>query len=129
MLFVATEATTSRKEKSMTKKNLLRGLATFAFILAVGAFAVQGVETRAEEALPEGQTRVMLEVTGMTCGSCCTKVETAVKDLDGVVSASADYEKGIATIVYVSETITVETIVETINEETSFKASVPTKNT
>ena len=111
----------------MTKINLLRGLATFAFILAVGTFAVQGVETRAGDALPEGQSSVMLEVTGMSCGGCCTKVETAVKGLDGVVSASADYEKGIATIVYVSETVTVETIVKTINDETSFKATVSEK--
>ena len=112
----------------MTKSKLLRALAAFAIILAVGTFAAQAEEMKADEQLPEGQARVMLAVTGMSCGGCCTKVETAVKHLDGVVKATADYEKGTATIVYVADKVTIEKIVTTINEETIFKASIPDEN-
>jgi copper chaperone CopZ len=75
--------------------------------------------------LPEGQARVALKVTGMSCGSCCTKVETAVAKMDGVVKVKADYEKGVAMVVYETEKVEVAKIVEAINTKTSFKAAAP----
>ena len=80
-----------------------------------------------EQELPAGQARVVIPVTGMTCGSCCVKVETAVVKLDGIVAAKADYQKGRATVTYVEDKVTVDKIVETINDKTSFKASMPKK--
>ncbi len=82
-----------------------------------------GSETQ-EPQLPEGQARVVIPVTGMTCGGCCIPVEGAVKKLDGVVDARADYEKGQATVTYQTDKVTVEKIVDAINT-TSFKASKP----
>lgn len=89
-------------------------------VLALGLFAAY-----AGEELPEGQASVVIPVTGMTCGACCVKIETAMKGLDGVVAAKADYENGNATVTYVEDKVNVETIVTTINEKTSFKASMP----
>ena len=66
-----------------------------------------------------------LKVTGMTCGSCCSKVETAVAKMDGVVKVKADYAKGVAMVIYEPEKVEVAKIVETINTKTSFKASAP----
>ena len=80
-----------------------------------------------EQELPAGQARVVIPVTGMTCGNCCVKVETAVGELDGIVAAEADYQEGKATVTYVEDKLTVEKIVETINDKTSFKASMPEK--
>ena len=73
--------------------------------------------------LPEGQAQVQLAITGMTCGACCAKVETAAKALPGVVDATADYKAGTATITYDKAKVDVGKIVATINEKTSFKAS------
>ena len=76
-------------------------------------------------ALKDGQARVEIPVSGMTCGGCCTKVETAVMALDGVVDVKANYEKGIATITFEKDKVAVDKIVTTINEKTSFKAKAP----
>ena len=112
------------------KKIALRGFAglvAFALV-AFGAYAGNSAESPEQE-LPEGQTRVVIPVEGMTCGQCCTKVETAVTKMDGVVAATADYAKGKATITYEEEKVTLKAIVDTINTETSFKASMPEETT
>jgi len=95
-------------------------------LAVIGAYAGAADETPEQE-LPDGQARVVVPVEGMTCGGCCVKVETAMKELDGVVAAKADYEKGRATVTYVEDQVTVKQIVETINDKTSFKASMPKK--
>jgi copper chaperone CopZ len=91
-------------------------------VLALVAFAGTAVQAGDDK---EGHKDVTLTIVGMTCGACCTKVETAVNELEGVIAAKADYEAGSATITYVEGEITVDQIVATINEKTSFKASVP----
>jgi len=103
------------------KKVVLFGLAVF---LLAASVAVAG-----DGKLPEGQAMVALNVTGMSCGSCCTKVETAVAKLDGVVDVKADYAKGVATITYETDKVELAQIVETINTETSFKAEAPKSKT
>jgi copper chaperone CopZ len=75
-----------------------------------------------EEGLPEGQARTVIPVSGMICGDCCVKVETAVAMIDGVVGVKADYKKGVATVTHVKDRVDVTQIVETINTKTSFKA-------
>lgn len=75
--------------------------------------------------LPEGQEEATISITGMSCGSCCKKVETAVAELDGVVKVKADYEKKLAMVVYETAKVDMATIVNTINEKTSFKAKAP----
>ena len=102
----------------------IRIASTVLAVLALVAFA--GTAVQAGDA-KEGQTDVTLAIEGMTCGACCTKVETAVDGLDGVVAAKADYEAGSATITYVKGEITIDEIVAAINEKTSFKTSVPEK--
>jgi len=93
-----------------------------ALLLLLPLAAVAGGE---DKALPEGQARVEIPVSGMHCGSCTAKVETAVKELDGVVDVSADYGKGIATVTFVKDKVDVSQIVSTINEKTGFKAKAP----
>ena len=76
--------------------------------------------------LPEGQATTTVEVSGMTCGGCCVKVETAVGEMDGVIDVKADYKAGLATVTYETEKVDVKQIVATINEKTSFKAKEKT---
>jgi copper chaperone CopZ len=108
------------------KTNAVRVLIGLSIVLLAVAGVSAGDAKNVEPA--EGQAQVILAVEGMTCGGCCTKVETAMNGLEGIVAASADYQEGTATITYETEKVTVEKIVKTINEETSFKASMPKKN-
>ncbi len=98
-------------------------------VLSLALVAAYAGSEPPEQELPEGQTRVVVSIKGMTCGACCTKVETAMKELDGIVAAKADYQEGWATITYVEDKVTVKKIVDTINSETSFKASMPKSDT
>ncbi len=106
----------------MTKRFSILGVLCV-FLVAGAAFAGSG---DGDEPLAEGQARVVIPVTGMTCGGCCVPVESAVNKLEGVVNAKADYDKGRATVVYEESKVTVKEIVDAINT-TSFKASMPEK--
>ncbi len=103
----------------------LAGLVLVA-LAVLGAYAGSAETDSAEQQLPEGQTRVVIPVTGMTCGGCCIPIEAVVKKLDGVVDARADYAKGQATVTYEDDKVSVKKIVEAINT-TSFKATLPQK--
>ena len=98
------------------RKLAFLGLAVL-FLASPGILAGEGE-------LPEGQASADISISGMSCGSCCMKVETAVAKLDGVVKVKADYEKNMAMVVYETAKVDVAKIVETINTETSFKAKV-----
>jgi copper chaperone CopZ len=100
----------------------IRFASTVLAVLALVVFAGTAVQAGDDK---EGQTDVKLTIVGMTCGACSMKVETAANELEGVVTATADYEAGSATITYVEGEVTVDQIVAIINEKTSFKASVP----
>lgn len=41
-----------------------------------------------------------LHVTGMSCGHCSARVESVLKELDGVNSAAVDLESGTAVVEY-----------------------------
>ena len=96
---------------------------TIAFVgltlLLLGTSAISEAD---EGKLPEGQARAVIQVSGMTCGDCCVKVEAAVAKINGVVDVKADYEEGVATVTYEKNKVDVKQIVEAINTKTSFKA-------
>ena len=99
---------------------------TIAFVgltlLLLGTSAISEAD---EGKLPEGQARAVIQVSGMTCGDCCVKVEAAVAKINGVVDVKADYEEGVATVTYEKNKVDVKQIVEAINTKTSFKAIAP----
>lgn len=78
----------------------------------------------AKAELPEGQTRTLIPVSGMTCAGCASAINTAVKKLDGVVDVVVDHEKGNTQVTYVKDKVTVGEIVKAINK-TGFKATEP----
>ena len=104
----------------MNRRLAILGFAV-ALLVAPALFASDEAAEKAK--LPEGQAEVAIPVTGMTCGACCNKIAGAVAALDGVVKVKADHAKGIATVVYVKDKVTVDKIIETINTKTSFKAT------
>ena len=109
------------------KKVALLGLALVVVLSGGVALAGDKKAEHAKQELAEGQVHAAVPVTGMTCGGCCSKVETAVAKLDGGVKVKADYEAKNAMVVYETAKVDVATIVETINTKTSFKAKADEK--
>lgn len=59
--------------------------------------------------------KVTFEITGMTCSGCSEHVVHEVKQLDGIVRASASYEQGNAIVEFDKSKTNVGKIEETIN--------------
>lgn len=74
------------------------------------------------------------DVEGMTCGGCALATEMAVKKLDGVASADAEYDEandeGRCTVVYDPSTVGTDRIAAAIEEAgfTPSLASEPTRS-
>ena len=57
---------------------------------------------------------IVLKVRGMTCEGCETHIEVPLRNLQGVISADADYKQHNVTVVYDPAQVTVEKIKEAI---------------
>jgi copper chaperone CopZ len=55
-----------------------------------------------------------LRVTGMTCGHCRTKVETALKGAGGVYSAVVDLETGEAEVDFNDDSATTDQLIAAV---------------
>lgn len=72
----------------------------------------------------EGRVKeVILNVDGMTCASCPAMVKTALKKLDGVVSADVSFKEAKATVKYQEGKVTVGQMIKAI-EGIGMKASL-----
>ncbi|QJD82760.1 cation transporter [Cohnella herbarum] len=58
---------------------------------------------------------VLLNVEGMTCGHCVRTIEGAVQALDA--KATVDLDAGLVEVVYDDSNISLDAIVETIEEQ------------
>jgi copper chaperone CopZ len=58
----------------------------------------------------DDSVRTVFTVEGMHCDSCSTAITTALEKTDGVVEASADWEQGIAEVVYHAHQVDVATL-------------------
>jgi copper ion binding protein len=74
--------------------------------------------------LGPGEARVEIPVSGMHCGHCATRVETAVQKLDGVKTAEVRLDDGKVVVVFDKSKVAVPKIVETI-DALGFKAGAP----
>lgn len=52
--------------------------------------------------------RLTLKVTGMTCGHCQKRVETALSQVPGVFAAVVDLQDGVAEVDYDDDAATIE---------------------
>lgn len=68
---------------------------------------------------------ITLPVEGMVCPFCAAAVENILGSLDGVVEAKADYVKGLATVSYDPARVTPTQMVEAINTQSFYRASLP----
>ncbi len=82
-------------------------------------------EAAAEEAPAAVQgEKVVITVSGMTCGGCSDKVTLALTATEGVHSASVCHKSGSATIHYEAKATTPDKLVQVITNS-GFKASLP----
>ena len=63
-----------------------------------------------------------LQVSGMNCGSCEMLVTEALEDLEGVIAVEASHLKGIVTVDYDPNMVTLPAIAAVI-EEQGFKVA------
>jgi len=83
-------------------------LAVFAFYVRVGATA---------------DAVVVLKTSGMTCGSCITKITKALQSETGVAATEVDLEGGLVVAGYDSKQVAPERLAQTV-AATGFKSSV-----
>lgn len=65
--------------------------------------------------------KIELNVEGMHCGSCAIGIQMVVSQMDGVVSASADYDKKKAWVEFDPAKTTKDAIIKAV-EELGYKA-------
>ena len=59
--------------------------------------------------------RVRLDIDGMTCASCATRVEKKLSKVDGVEGSSVNYATEEATVVYDSARVEIDDLVEAVS--------------
>ena len=71
--------------------------------------------------LPAGTTMATIDVNGMTCAVCVSRVESAILELDGIDSVAVNLARGSASF---SGDVNVETVIRAVNE-CGYTASEP----
>jgi copper ion binding protein len=99
-----------------------------AFFLVFPYFKWSKVLTSQQSTVTSAQrlTTTIVKVKGMSCESCNTAVEIAVKKLNGVHEVKASYEKGEAIVTYDKHKVTLESIAHAISDlgyETDVKSA------
>jgi copper chaperone CopZ len=65
----------------------------------------------------------VLQVDGMTCGSCAAGIQSVLGNLDGVETADVNFAKGLATVRFDPELVSLEAMSEAI-KGLGYEASV-----
>lgn len=99
----------------------MRRIIWWRWLLILNLLLVTGGVAQAQDDLET----VTLPVEGMVCPFCAAAVENVLNSLDGVVEAKADYVKGLATVSYDPAQVTPDQMVEAINTQSFYRASLP----
>ncbi|MCD1294386.1 copper-translocating P-type ATPase [Methanocella sp. CWC-04] len=68
---------------------------------------------------------VVLPITGMTCASCVARIENALKDRQGVISASVNLATEKATVNYVPSEVTIKELKKVVKDAGYDVAEIP----
>ncbi|MBV5133980.1 copper chaperone CopZ [Staphylococcus epidermidis] len=60
--------------------------------------------------------KVNLKVTGMSCGHCVNKIETALQKLEGVEKANVNLKKAMAKVKYDDSLQTIDKLTDTVRD-------------
>lgn len=92
-----------------------------------GGHATAQPSSAAPAQLGPGEARVRIPVTGMHCGHCVSRVESALHGIAGVKWAGASLQDGEAIVVFEKAKVGTPKLVEAI-DALGFKAGTPIPN-
>ncbi len=111
-----------RSGKPMLWLSLLAVLLFAGYPLVAGAFAQ--TSSTGDTALSATSQQVNLHIEGMTCEGCATRIVSALGKTPGVVKASVQYDEGSATVTYDPNTVSPETLADTVSAIDGYTARV-----
>lgn len=98
-------------------------LATLALALSTSAFACPSADasatafqTAAAEVAAAAGTKVTLQISGMSCGSCSDKVTAELKKINGVKAVAVDHATGVAQIAFDSNVTKADALVAAVKQ-------------
>ncbi len=102
---------------------MLRKLLQISIVSLVGAVLFSGCGKYADNSHAEESKevtsanieKITLDVQGMTCSGCEHAVESALKKIDGVAKAKADFTHDMAEVQFDPDIISVEQLVDAVN--------------
>ncbi|MCO4747363.1 MAG: heavy-metal-associated domain-containing protein [Proteobacteria bacterium] len=115
---------------------MLRTFAVLALLVSPSAFACGGKApcgsscdmaahadaTAADDVAAAAGEKVTLNVSGMTCGSCASRVTAALKAVDGVNAAKVDHATGVASIAFDAAKTDADALIAAVAELGKFQA-------
>ena len=80
-------------------------------------------QQNASKQAPAGSKRLVLAVSGMSCGGCAQRISAALSKVDGVFSAKVDVKAKRAHVTYAPKKVAATKLVAAVNK-LGYKASV-----
>lgn len=102
---------------------MVMGLSFLALVVGIGLYIPSA--TAEEEGAADALSVITLRVDGMMCNACEDEVNALLKGVDGVSEAKASQPDGIVEVKFDSQKVTAANLVDAINQNTHFKASLP----
>ncbi len=102
----------------MLKRFVSVGLVSLLGIVLLVSCGQNQKQTNSETAktvTPANLKKITLDVEGMTCSGCEYNVESALKKVDGVADAKADYKNHKAVVQFDPEVASLDKLVEAVN--------------
>jgi copper chaperone CopZ len=111
---------------SRNRSKFIVWMAAFAAVLSIAYPNLAGAPyDRDRSAAGPSARRIEITVQGMTCVGCNANVESAVRSVDGVSLAQADFRLNSVTVEVDPARATVEQIVDRIRETKVYRALMP----
>ncbi len=123
---VCENGTCKMEHGSKWSKFSLWTITAFTIFFIAFPYIKWGSDTIAAEVGTTGQIiRITIPVEGMTCSSCNSAVEMAVKKLDGVARVKADFAQKNAVVEFDPEKVEIDKITQAI-DKLGYKSGQPT---
>ena len=79
--------------------------------------------TPIEQSAITDSSKIVLNIEGMTCGGCESKINGVLNKTEGVISCNASYKDASVTIIYDKEVTDSEGLSKIISKKTRFKVT------
>lgn len=113
------------RNKRLTQIILTTATVVVVFFVGLNLYPNLSKSPRVRETtVPASAETVTIPIEGMSCFTCEITVASALKNVDGVINASASVNEKTATVTYYPEKTDINRLIEAING-TGYKASMP----